>query len=206
MAMKQITASDLVHTDSTDSSWTYTTYAAHYAGFAGSGLYCVYILRFYVPAFSGVSEGLTAGLYMSSGMGSNVTLRYALCTSDANRNKYLSTTAAVTDTNQIATGTVSISNVTSDVAKKEINFKTGNIKGGRTYYLILWAAGDTGVSIKQFNSAWGNHSVTVGYNIGVVRLKVNGQVKSYMVFVKVSGALKQMIPYVKTASGIKPGG
>ena len=187
------------------SSWEYTTTERGYAGYAGGVRYDATILRFDVPAISGTSKGLNVGVVVDKAIGSDVKLRYAVCTSDANRESYRSTTGAVSDANQVATGIITLSDLSSTTARKEFSIDV-ELPGGKTYYLILWASEQTGVFVNAESSELGYHSVTVLYNGGVVRLKVNGQVKPYMVFVKVSGSLKQMIPYVKTASGIKPGG
>lgn len=201
MAMKSVAAQNLTQAYS-GRNWDYNTWDVAYAGFAGGSLYGVTILRFDVPAFVGVSEGLDLGIVMTVGLGSEAVLRYAVCTSDANREAYMNTSGAVADENQIDAGTITFSGLTSDVVKKTAAIKTTKIKGGSTYYLFLWAYGDTGVSIKSVTGAYGDHSVSIGYNLGVVRLKN----KRYMVFVKLGGVARQMIPYVKTPSGLRPGG
>lgn len=202
MAAMTLACTNLVQASS-HSTWDYTTTEEGYAGFAGGVRYDVTILRFEVPAIAGTSKGLSAGIVVRSGpVSGNLKFRYAVCTSDANREKYRSTTAAVSDANQIKTGTITLSSVSNTAAKKSFSIDV-EMTGGKTYYLMLWAYESTGVFVSAVSAG---HSVTVSYDGGVVRVKVNGVVKPYMVFVKVSGSLKQMIPYVKTASGIKPGG
>lgn len=184
------------------SSWDYTTTERGYAGYAGGVRYDATILRFDVPSLPSPFKSLDIGIVVSSGVGSDVKLRYAVCTSDANRAEYVSTTGAVSDANQIADGTIAIGEVSSAAAKMEFSIDV-DLAGGKTYYLILWAFEQTGVFV---NAASSGHSATVVYNGGVVRLKANGQAKPHMALAKVSGSLKQTIPYVKTASGIKPCG
>lgn len=189
------------------SEWAgYSTTERAYAGYAGGVRYDAAIFRFDVPALSKGFKGLSVRIAVYNGLGTNPKLRYAICTSDANRESYRSTTGAVSDPNQIATGTITLSGVGSTASMKEFSIQDVNLEGGKTYYLILWAAETTGVFISAVNSELGNHSVSVSYDGGVVWLKANGQVKPYMVFAKASGSLKQMISYVKTASGVKPGG
>ncbi len=189
------------------SEWAgYSTTEVAYAGYAGEVRYDATIFRFDVPALSNSFKGLSVRIAVYNGLGANPKLRYAICTTDANRENYRSTTGAVSDPNQVATGTITISGVGSTAAMKEFSIQDVTLEGGKTYYLILWAAETTGVFISAVNSELGYHSVTVTYNGGAVRLKVNSQVKTYMVIVKASGSLKQRISYVKTASGVKPGG
>lgn len=205
MAAMKLACTNLAQASSY-SSWDYTTTERAYAGYAGGVRYDATIFRFDVPTLSNSFKGLSVSIAVYNGLGTNPKLRYAVCTSDVNRESYRSTTGTVSDPNQVATGTITLSSVGSTAAKKEFSIQDVKLEGGKTYYLILWAAEMTGVFISAVKSELGNHSVTVSYNGGVVWLKVNGQVKQYMVVVKILGSLKQRIPYVKTSSGIRPGG
>ena len=164
-----------------------------------------YVLRFDIPEFKGMSESLEIELVCSSGVGENAQLRYALCTSDANRGLYQNTQGNVSDSNQIATGTVTFSGMSSNVVKRSFKVPTTKVKAG-IWYLFLWAYNETGLSIRAVNSDWGNHSVTLNYNIGVVRIKTASGVKQYAVYAITASGARQMIPYIKTAGGIRPGG
>lgn len=201
MAMKSVSAQNIMQA-SNGNSWAYTTGEAIYAGATGGTVYGVAILRFDVPAFAGVSESLDVALISYIGMGADVTLRWALCTSDANRELYMKTTEEVADDNQIGSGTVTIPDVTSTSVARKFQVPATKIKGGNTYYLFLWAYNQTGLSIRAASSDWGEHSVSIGYNLGVFRLKD----KRHMVYVKLGGVARQMITYVKMPSGLRPGG
>jgi hypothetical protein len=202
MAMKTIRAENLAQAYSSG-NWEYTTWDGAYAGFNGGSLHCAYILRFDVPEFSGISEELKLELAARSGIGTDVTLRWAICTSDVNRESYHSTTEAVIDKNQLDSGIVTFSNLRSTAEKKTVQLKTSKLRAGGTYYLILWAAEATGMAVVAVSTG---HSIAIGYNLGVIRVKSGGAVKAHTAFVKIGGKIRQVIPYVKTAGGVKPGG
>jgi len=199
MAVKNVACTDLAMAYSSR-DWTYSTDGTAYAGFAGGTLYGVTILRFTVPAFSGLSEALKVGLVMRDGMGDDVTLRWALCTSDANRDDYKNTADQVADENQADTGTVFFKDMTEYIGTRNFELPTKCLKPG-TWYLILWAAGSTGVSLREVSGSWGEHSVSLDYKSGGARIRTAEGVKMFGVY---SGAKKFLIPYIKTESGIKP--
>lgn len=202
MAMKTIRAENLAQAYSA-ANWEYTTWDGAYAGFNGGSLHCAYILRFDVPEFSGFSEELKLELVARNGIGTDVALRWAICSSDANRESYHNTTEAVIDENQLDSGIVTFSNMSSTVEKKTVRLKTGKLRTGGTYYLILWATGGTGMTVRAVSTG---HSIAIGYNLGVIRVKTGGAVKAHMAFVKIGGKIRQVIPYVMTADGVKPCG
>ncbi len=204
MAMKNLPAENLAQAYSAE-GWKYTTDGTAFAGATGYGQFVVCALRFDIPAFGGVSEALDVALVCRIGNGTDVTLRWALCTSDENRGLYVGTTAEVADGNQIASGTVEINDVGTAVTTKSFQLPVTKISGGGTYYLFLWAYNDTGLGIRAVSSSNGSHSISLSYNIGVLRVKTAEGVKMYGVFVKQKGTVKQLIPYVKTQSGVKPG-
>lgn len=142
---------------------------AGYAGYASS-VYFTDVIKFTTPEFRGVSQQLEMGLYVYVGVGSEATVRYALCTSDANKGKYMKTTAAVADEYQIAAGTVSFEGLTTDVEKRSFTIETAKLEPDTTYYLFLWAAGQTGVSLQTPSSAWGEFTAEVTYISGAVMI------------------------------------
>ena len=181
-------------------SWTYDTYSNAYAGFAGGTLYGVTILRFTVPDFSGSSGALRVGLVMNMGIGENAALRWALCSSDANRERYLNTAEEVADENQVDGGIVSLAGLSSDTKMRSFSLPTKKLKGG-TWYLILWAAESTGISLKAVSSDWGDHSISLDYNSGCVHIRTADGAKRFSLY---NRERKRLIPYIKTESGVKP--
>lgn len=204
MATNSLSAVNLAQAYSAK-NWEYTAWDAAYAGAAGGTVYGVTILRFDVPAFVGVSEALDVALVSYLGLGADVTLRWALCTSDSNRELYTKTTAEVADSNQIGSGTVTIPDVTSTVMARNLHIPATKIKGGNTYYLFLWAYNDTGLAIRAVSSGWGDHGVSIGYNLGLLQVKVAGQVKAFAPYVVISGQARRTILYVKLGGKLQIG-
>lgn len=199
MADKILDCNNLAMAFSAD-GWEYGTDNSGIAGY-GSG-YKVAILRFDAPAIPGAAKSLDVGMVISKVTTADATVRWALCKSDANREKYLSTSAEVEDENQIATGTILFETLTSALGIRSFQIPCKGMHKG-TWYLILWASEMKGIYIRSVVSSAGNHSVSVTYTGGILRVKTESGVKAYGVY---NGEKKRMIPYVKTASGIKPCG
>ena len=154
-------------------SQKYTKYGeynqnAAYAGFNYHDEYYPFILQFKTPSFTGKTTSLDFNLSMSDGSrnevrSSKVNLRYAILSSDANYNKYF-TTKAVEDENQITSGTLTITELTSDWQSKKLNIAVNGLAGDTTYYLILWGdnSGGYGQDYATVNTP-SNHSVTLWY-------------------------------------------
>lgn len=185
---------------STD-GWVYGTDNRSYAGFAGGVQYAVSILRFDAPAIPGTVKNLNVSLIMTKGINSDVTLRWALCTSDANREKYRSTYGEVADENQIASGTIHIEGLTGTGETRLFDIPVENIGKG-TWYLILWAGDEGGgIFLEPVSSDKGNYSVSIICTGGILWIKTAGGVKPFGVY---NGERKRLTPYIKTESGIRP--
>lgn len=150
------------------SSISYGTSSTAYAGFNYSDWY-PYILKFTTPSFSGKSTSLAFKISILRGKrnGSNstaVSLRYALCKSDAKYSSYDNTTAAVSDTNQITSGTINFTGLTSSYSAKTLTISTATLSAKTTYYLILWGNNSGGYSQDYCTiNTSANHSVTLTY-------------------------------------------
>lgn len=147
-------------------SGAYTTDAAAYAGFNYSDFY-PFALKFTVPEFNGKSSEITFQLMISNGKregarSSKVSLRYAICDSDANFGAYDETTAAVTDGHQLCTGRISFSGLTASDTVQTMTVPVDTLTGGKTYYLILWGD-DTGGYYQDYctPAAASNHAITL---------------------------------------------
>ena len=121
-------------------SYNKDNYVTTYDSYAGynKDFYYAYIIKFTTPTFSGISENITLNLYSSIGVGTNATLRYAICSSDSNKDSYLNVNGAVNDSNQISTGTVTFSDMTSNIVEKSVSIPTISLLPNTDYYLILW--------------------------------------------------------------------
>lgn len=155
-------------------SGTYDTANSAYVGYGSSTEFYPYALKFTLPSFSGVSSAVAFSLSMYGGYrngskSSTVNLRWALCSSDANINSY-NTAGAVSDPNQIVSGTVTFDGLNSSTsAIKTLNIPTAALKSGGTYYLILWGNNSGGYSgdTATMNAA-SKHSAMLEYGSGVV--------------------------------------
>lgn len=200
MATLTLACSNLAMAYSTD-GWVYGTDSEAYAGFAGGVQYAVSILRFDAPAIYGSVQSLDLGLVMRKGINASVKLRWAICTSDANREKYRSTTNAVEDENQIASGTIQIEDLTGDAETRTFRIPVEGIGKG-TWYLILWAFEGGGIFLEPVSSDKGSYGVSVVCTIsGILRIKTAGGAKAFGSY---NGRRKRMVPYIKTESGIRP--
>ncbi len=116
----------------------YTTSASNtrYCG-KDASYYEVGVWKFVMPAFTGVSTSANFGVYVYSSA-SNLRLRWALCSSDANKTSYCNTSGAVSEGYQLASGTVN----SSGTGYRTLTFtaNTSAIKSNTTYYLIIWTA------------------------------------------------------------------
>lgn len=181
-------------------AYSYTTLGDYanksgYAGYSGSSYY-TNAIKFTTPDFVGASESIEIGLIMRTGVGASATLRYAVCTSDANKAAYMSTTDDVTDENQIATGTVTFEDLKSDSQKRTFTIATSKIKPNATYYLFLWASGKTGVSLDKTSGAGGDFTVIVSYNSGLVYIDNGSALEAYQCYIDNGSDWDLHIPYI----------
>ena len=108
----------------------------------------------------------------------------------------------VTDSHQLAYGTVTMENV-ADKHYPTIEIKTTRIRSGGTYYLYLW--GFTPPENPQWVTVYyaDCHVVTIFSMAGAVRVKTPNGVKLCAVY---NGRKIRMIPQVKTKTGTRPTG
>lgn len=178
-------------------AYSYTTLGDYnqgvaYAGYAGS-LYYAYVQKFTTGGFLGASESVNFTMYVTNGVGDSVTLRYAICSSDSNKNAYCGTSKIVVDQNQIVNGTITVSNLSAEVERRIITIPVTALKANTTYYLMLWASGNTGISLKGISSAWGNFSTEVGYNSGLAWIGAD----AYQCYVRNGSNWDLCIPYIR---------
>lgn len=189
----------------------YNTTDAAYAGRNELDQYYAYVLKFTTPEFQGVSQNIDVAIWMYNNLNdTTVTLRYALCTSDANKTSYVNTSEIVSDTNQIATGTVTFDELALSldalaIAKKSQTFsiETEKVESNKTYYLFLWAfdSEDTGVEIISATSDYyGGHSVSIGYNSGIIYIDNGSSFDAYQCYIDNGSSWDLCIPYIDNGS------
>ena len=199
MADKILACSNLAMAFSAD-GWEYGTDNSGAAGYSSG--YKVAVLRFDVPSVPGVGKTLDVGMVISKVTTDSANVRWALCKSDANREKYLATADEVEDENQIASGKILFENLTSSLGMRHFEIPCKGIKKG-TWYLILWASELTGIYIRSVVSNYGTHSAVITYTGGVVWIKTESGVKPHGIY---NGAKQRLTPYIQTAAGPKPCG
>ena len=177
----------------------YSVYQPCYAGYNNYNYYA-YVMKFTTPAFAGASESIDFNIWMYRGQGTDVTLRYAICSSDANKDLYRETSSAVTDSYKIKSGTVKLSGMSSTKECRTITVSTTGLEPSKTYYLMLWAYNQTGVELLEVNSAWGSYSVTLRYNGGVVWIDTGSKFEAYQCYIDNGTSWDLYIPYIDNGS------
>lgn len=133
-------------------SWQVTDYstsamsrAGSYLDTDGSSIYHAAVVKFSIPAFTGMSESVAFKMWanrMGDAYPDTVHLRYAICSADTVRDIYTQTSEAVTDYNQVASGTLTLTDVASasgSAAWQTLTIDTTALAAG-TWYLVLWSA------------------------------------------------------------------
>ena len=201
-----------------DGSWN--DQSAENIGFAGASAgasygdsyydgYYTCCLKFRTPKFAGISERIKFQIGIHYIGNNDTTLRWALCSSDANKGKYSGDGiySEVEDEYQIAQGTVVWEDLfQTDDLLRELTVETNALKPETEYYLFLWSFYDkyyiyTAVRV----AAAAEHSAVVEYKAGLIQGKHNGQMHSCVVDVVAGGVWKQTMPEVAANGAWKPG-
>lgn len=171
---------------STGGSWSdYDSYSGN-AGRATSGLYYTTIVKFYAPIFTGTAFYVTVALPFKKGAGANTstTLRWALAVGDNNKNNYINTYAAVSDPNQVASGVITISGLSSTSLTHILPIPIPawyTMPSGQVFCLFLWAGSSADFS--QANLITSEVGATVAFNGNVVKVCENGSWNNYQAYV-----------------------
>lgn len=179
----------------------YSDTASAYAGFNYTDWY-PYALKFTTPAFVGKSASLLFSFKISKFLRNEassdaVSLRYALCKSDANYSNYDNTTAAVSEPNQIVTGRISF---TKDGQVLSVNVDV--LEGNTAYYLILWGDNTGGYQQDYCTiSAATNHAIILNYNNGLVYIDNGATIDAYQVYIDNGTSWDLCIPYIDNGTG-----
>lgn len=111
----------------------------------GGKMYFSYHMKFKTPEYIDYPANLTISIKMkgmelgfSGAADPDPTMRYAICSSDANYQLYAQTTSPVTDEFQIISGTFAEN--TTDGGVSNIVIKNAILDPDTTYYLIIWDA------------------------------------------------------------------
>ena len=185
-------SSTIVSQSGYNGGWNDYGTKAQYVGYNG-GKYYTYILKFTTPSFGGISEDLTIKLGMNVIASATLILNYALCTSDANKEKYVKTYNTVTDATQIAAGTVTLAEPLT-----ELLISTANLKAATTYYLYLW--GSNNKNVLATVGVTSGHSASVSYNSGLVYIDSGRGFEAYTAHIDNGTGWDMVIPYVDSGT------
>lgn len=177
----------------------YTTWNGGYAGSASLTQQYAYISKFQTPEFIGVSESVTFTIAMTSGLpdtNGNVNLRYAICSSDANATSYMQTTDVVEDANQLTSGNMTISDISTEVKAKTFTISTGRLASNTVYYLVLWGYDATGVSMRAVAGGGIDHVVELEYHSGLVYIDDGTSIEPHEIFIDNGESWDRYIAYI----------
>lgn len=103
--------------------------------------YHVCIIKFTPPAMSGPAQDVTFTLTYSN-LPKNKNIRWAICTSDTNKNAYVGTSGVVSDANQLGSGILTFVDNLGGSIRRSFTAPVP-VEAGKTYYLFFWS-GDKG--------------------------------------------------------------
>ena len=208
------------HVHAINGAWA-TENSSAYAGSA-TGYYYTTKITFKTPSFSGTPGSITFKLAMSQFVGTSVNLRYAICSSDANKASYCNTFSAVSDANLIIAGTANITGLTTGLSAselyKEITINASELASNKTYYLFLWSSTSEATNPKcvviQPQGAYldantkVNHTISItvgsggdGGQSGLVYIDNGTSFEAYQVYIYNGSGWDLYIPYIDNGSG-----
>lgn len=181
---------------------------SYWAGFANNPdrvWYYTTVIAFTTPDFSGVSEWVSIN-YSAKKEYSNgdPVLRYALCvpaageTFDSFKDNYVGHGNSVSDFRAIASGEKTHGGAQKYYSLWNLTFSSQDLKPNTTYYLFLWAkyTGSKYSSYMRINAP-SAHSVTLGVQDGLARIRVGGSWQKAQVWVRWGGSWKKARPWVR---------
>lgn len=181
-----------------------------HVGTQGTSNYYASMIKFTTPSFIGRSKKIEFKLAIAATSTTTAYLRYAIATSDKNKNSYTKTYGAVSDAYQIVDGTVNIS-ATTQIGYKTISIETDKLNSNTTYYLFLWSDRDgnsnssvtiqpQGMTISGSNKV--NHTITITIDdAGIVYIDNGTTFEAYYVYIDNGSGWDRYIPYIDNGSG-----
>lgn len=206
MATSSLKCTIVSHEWSNGDSWSaHSTTGQAYAG-AYSDHYYAYCLEIKTPSFSGKSEKIDITLKYCRPNGFSHTsssLRWALCKSKSNKNKYLNTYSTVDDSYQITSGTKNFSNVPalSSPTTTTLTINTDGLSPNTTYYLFMWASKAKSTATVLLIGDLNDLKTTVIYQAGVVYIDNGSGFERYQVYIDNGTSWDLYVPYIDNGSG-----
>ena len=186
--------------------WINSTDRTSYVG-TNYNDYYTYAMHFTAPEFIGISKSVDVLLGMTSG-GDNKTptLRWALCTSDANKALYVDNHEEVTDEYQIASGIFATGKLSSIVSYQQFSIRTDKVKPLQEYTLFIWGYAPPSAPEWADILATPYHTVSVETIGGIVHLVINGAVRIGTPVVKHGGEIRGCMAGAIRNGKFRPGG
>lgn len=177
--------------------------SAPYAGANSTNKY-TWMMQFTTPSFTGVCKKLTINLSakIQSSYYTTINIRYALLSSDANRDSYKNKLGAIEDSNQISTGIYPTMNLTSAYQHFTLELDLKTLTPDTTYYLILWGSsnGTSTNTLTNMNTAE-NHIIVIHYDDGLLYIDDGTNLVSHQCYIDNGTGFDLYLPYVDTGTG-----
>lgn len=152
----------------------------------------VAVLKFTVPAFTGVLKNINVKLTTTASDDTSSNPYYAICTSDSNKVDYrYSKGEFISDNNQIASGTLSFPNIPNSSKAYYFDIKA-ELQPNITYYLFLWGGGTNATYLATAP----NHSITIEYITGFAYIDTGSELEPYQCYVDNGESWEMCIPYI----------
>lgn len=185
--------------------WMDSTEKASYVGTNYHDFY-TYVLYFTAPEFQGISKAVNVELGMTAGGDVKTpTLRWALCTSGANKALYVDTYAEVTDEYQVASGVFTTGKLSSVSSGQTIGIQTSMLKAGQEYVLFVWGYAPPSDPEWAKVMSISNHEVSVEVIGGIVRVSIGGEIRVGTPVVKHEGQIHACMVGVIRNGEFSPG-
>lgn len=191
----------------TSAGWNGPSSAAMYAGktytTADGTKYYPYYLLFKTPDFVGASQRLTIQYHAERKYGTDPTLRWALCSSDANKKSYYGTVNAVADEYKLVAGTITHTNITTGGKVFTLTIDITTLKPSTTYCLYLWGGHTTTSSTLLYISPTSKHAVNLEISTGLAYIDDNGELGAYQAYIEDGGKFDLYVAYIDNGSAFE---
>lgn len=171
-----------------------------YCGYdASSYKWYISILKFTTPSFSGKAKTVKFNFSIKSFSTSNVSFRYALCTSDSNYLSYRFTSSAVSDGNQVVSNTFAFTPAaynTYQTLSLEVN--ASSLSPNTTYYMFVWA-GDNNYSLCTMNMG-SHHTVSISVDSSCIYIDNGSGWDAYEIWIDNGSSWEQYAAYIDNGS------
>lgn len=183
-------------------TWTeWSSSREAYAGHANS-VYYVAEFAFTTPAFIGISKKITLSLSTKYSYNRYPSFRYAIVSTDNNKNRYVNTLSAVSDPNQLASGSSYWDYLSSSYEDREITIPCEGLKPNTQYVLFLWAHDLSNLALYNLPA---EHWFRIEYDQGLVRIDDGEKILTAVPYIDTGTEWVRAMPYIDTGESWKLG-